>query len=213
MVVLPGPKDHRITKERIMAKGESQYQSAGKKVVRFESKPIPKGDYELTLLDKGLEVRRSKDKGPDAIPYIGCRFAAEGTAAKEGGKNRLVFVNFFLSLKPGADGIVMPERQGGIVEYLRANGKELDVGIKTLTLEDGSTVNYLDAEAILEMLQEMTDTTTPAYVTIEAGRDPKGGDDRNKVSYWGAKEADEGEGEEEEAPKAPAGKKALPKKK
>lgn len=197
-----------------MAKGESSYSSAGKQVVRFESKPIPKGDYELTLLDKGLEVRRSKEKGPDAVPYIGCRFAAEGTAAKEGGKNRLVFVNFFLSLKPGADGIIMPERQGGIVEFLRANGKELDVGVKTITKEDGSTENYLDAEAIVEMLQEMTDTTTPAYVTIEAGRDPKGSDDRNKVSYWGAKEADEGEGEAEApAPKAAAGKSKLPAKK
>lgn len=194
-----------------MAKGEATYSSSGKNVVRFESKPIPKGDYNLTLLGKGLEIRRSKDKGPDAIPYIGCRFAAEGTAVKEGGKDRLVFVNFFLSLKPGADGVVMPERQGGIVEFMRANGKELEgVGVKTLTKEDGSTESYLDAEVIIEQLKEMTDTTTPGFVTIEPGRDPKGSDDRNKVSYWGAKEADEAE---EEAPKAPAAKGKLPAKK
>lgn len=195
-----------------MAKGEASYSSAGKTVQRFENKPIPKGDYNLTLLEKGLEIRRSKEKGPDAIPYIGCRYAAEGTEGKEGGKPRLVFVNYFLSMKPGADGVIMPERQGGIVEFMRANGKELDVGVKTLTKEDGSTEQYLDAEAILEMLQEMTDTTTPAYVTIEAGRDPKGADDRNKVSYWGAKEEAEEE-EEEKEPAKPASKGKLPAKK
>lgn len=212
MMVLPGPKDHRIKKERIMAKGEATYSSADKKVVRFENKPIPKGDYELVLLEKGLEVRRSKEKGPDAIPYIGCRFGVQGTEAKEGGKPRLVFVNFFLSLKPGADGIVMPERQGGIVEFLRANGKELEgVGIKTLTKEDGSTEQYLDAEAIVEMLKEMSDTATSAHVTIEPGRDPKGSDDRNKVSYWGAKDDESEEPAKEE--EKPAGKKTLPKKK
>lgn len=202
-----------------MAKGEgSTYSSAGKKVVAFDFKPLPAGDYDLLLQSNGLEVRRSQEKGPDAIPYISCRFEAQGTAQKEGGKNRLVFHSFFLSLKPGSDGVIMPERGGGIVQFLRANGQELEgIDVKTVEKEDGTSEDYLDAEAVLELLQDMTDSVTKGHVAVEAGRDRQGNVDpkapgRNKVSNWlGAEEAEEEEGEEEK-PKA-SNKKPLPKKK
>lgn len=193
-----------------MAKGEATYSSEGKKVQRFVNTPFPKGDYGLLLQGKGLEIRRSKEKGPDAIPYIACRFEAQGTA-KDGGKNRLVFHNFFLSTKPGTDGVIMPERQGGIVEFMRANGQELKCGLKELTKEDGTVEKYLDAEAVLEQLTEMVDTVTQGHVVIESGRTPD--EDRNKVSYWKGADDEEGEEEAEEEKPAATGKKPLPSKK
>lgn len=189
-----------------MAKGES-YSSAGKQVHGFSFQPIAKGDYKLKLLEEGLGVKKSEAKGPDAIPYINTRFEVLDSAAKEGQKNRLVFPMFFLSLEPGKDGIIGPERQGGIVEFLRANGKELQTGVLSQTQEDGSVVKYLDPKPILEMLQEMTDGITDAHIDIEPGRDSKGNKDpkvpgRNRVQKWLGADAVAPD-EDDEAPAPP----------
>lgn len=197
-----------------MAQGET-YSSAGKPVVAFESKPIAAGDYPLLLQEQGLEIKRSEEKGPDAIPYVNTRQEAQGTAAKEGAKNRLVFHPFYLSLEPGTDGVIMPERGGGIVQYLRANGKELgNCPVLTLVKSDGTKVKYLDPEYIVSLLQEMTDTVTQANVAVEAAKDRAGklipgAPGKNKVRNWLGADA------VEETPKAPAPKTAtnLPKKK
>lgn len=156
-----------------MAKGEQRFSGSGREVQHFNFNPIPEDDYGLLLQEDGLMVKKSEEKGPDAIPYINCRFAAQGTAAKEGQKDRVVFHMFFLSLKPGSDGVVMPDRGGQLVEFYRARGVELDAPILSKTLEDGSTVDYLDPEPILEQLKEWTDTVTDAHVVIEKDRDQK----------------------------------------
>lgn len=156
-----------------MAKGEQRFSGAGREVQHFNNTPVPEDDYGLVLLEDGLGVKKSEEKGPDAIPYINARFTAQGTAAKEGQKDRMLFHMFFLSLKPGSDGVVMPDRGGQLVEFYRARGAELDAPIITKTLEDGSTVDYLDPEPILEQLKEWTDTVTDAHVVIEKDRDQK----------------------------------------
>jgi hypothetical protein len=197
-----------------MAKGEMRYNSTGKQVVRFENKPIPRGDYQLTLLADDLKVKRSEEKGPDAVPYIGARFAAGGTAAKEGGKDRLVFVNFFLSMKPGSDGQIMPERGGGLVEYCRAHGEEADFAIRTLEKSDGTTEDYFDAEEVLEYLNGKTDTTIQGHVIIEKAKDRQGNaieghPGNNKVGHWNVSE-EVVTGAAPSAPPAPVKGKATP---
>lgn len=193
-----------------MAAGET-YSSAGKPVVAFESKPIAAGDYGLLLQSTGLEIKRSEEKGPDAIPYINTRMEAQGTAAKEGAKNRLVFHPFYLSLEPGSDGVVMPERGGGIVQFLRANGKELGgCPVQTLTKSDGTKARYLDPEHVIGLLQDMTDTVTQGNVVIEAAKDRQGklipgAPGKNKVRNWLGADA-----VESAVPAASATKKAAP---
>lgn len=200
-----------------MAKGESTFSSAGRQVVRFENKPIAQGDYGLELLETGMEVKRSEEKGPDAIPYVNTRMGAQGTAAKEGQKDRLVFVPFYLSLKPGKDGVIGPDRGGGIVEYLRANGRELDdCPVLELKKSDGTTETYLDPEHILGILQDMTGAVTQGHVRIEAAKDRQGklipgAPGKNKVDHWLVEETAPEE-DQEEVPAKPVGKKSLPSK-
>lgn len=192
------------------AKGEQTYSAKGKTIVHFENKPFPKGDYDVELQDTGLEVRRSKEKGPDAVPYIGARFTAIGTAAKEGQKDRLVFVNFLLSLKAGKDGVVNTERGGALAEFYRAHGMELEGTVKTMKLEeplpDGTDeATYLDPEPILEQLKEWTGTPVKAHIDIEPGKDRNGkaipnDPGRNRIRKFLLDEAIEA-GEDKPAPK------------
>lgn len=184
-----------------MAKGEARFNAAGTEVVHFSSNPIPEDDYQLELGEE-MEVRKSKEGGPDAIPYIGVRFIAQGTAQKEGQKDRLVFQNFYLSLKPGKDGVLNPARGGQLIEYYRAKGVELDAPVLEHKLESGETVRYLDPEAVIEQLKEWSGTVTPGHVVIEKNRDKASGKvdqkdpGRNKIGKWLLEEVDE-------APKAP----------
>lgn len=191
-----------------MAKGETRFSSEGRKIHKFENQPIPAGDYGLTLLGK-MEIKKSQEKGPDAIPYVSVRFAADGTAAKEGGKDRLAFHQFYLSLKPGKDGIVMADRSGQIVEFYRAHGEELDVPTITKTLEDGSKVDYLDPEAIIEQLEEWTDTTTDAHLAVEPAKDRTnqliaGAPGRNRIANFKVSDGEKEENTDEDKDEAPA---------
>ena len=202
-----------------MAKGETRYSSAGKPVHRFINTPIPAGPYPMELLGDGLETKKSADAGPDAIPYINSRFAAHGTEGdKAGAKPRLVFHKFFIGLKPGSDGIVMPERGGGIVEYCRSFGEEADFALKTITLEtpleDGTgKIDYFDPDEVLEYLKNKVGEVKNAHVVIEIQKDqftkkPVIGPDKkpvgqNKVGHWEL-DAETTTGEEEpEFKKAP----------
>jgi hypothetical protein len=184
-----------------MAKGEARFNAAGTEVVHFSSNPIPEDDYQLELGEE-MEIRRSKEKGPDAIPYIGVRFIAQGTAAKEGQKDRLVFQNFLLSLKPGKDNVLNPARGGQLIEFYRARGEELDAPVLTHKMEDGEEVQYLDPETVLEQLKEWAGTVTPGHVVIEKNRDRETNKvdqkdpGRNKIGKWLL------ENVQEQAPKA-----------
>lgn len=201
-----------------MAKGETRYSSAGKPVHRFDNKPIPVDDYPLELAKEGLAVKKSESKGPDAIPYVNAWFKALGTEnkEKEGAKPKIVFQKFFLSLKPGSDGVIMPERGGGIVEYARSFGEEVDFAVKTLVKSDDTEEQYFDSEEVLAYLQTKVGEVRNAHVGIEAAKDSsgapiKGNPGQNKITHWNLEESVM---TGEEAPK-PTGKnnKPLPKRK
>lgn len=207
-----------------MAKGEMRYTGSGAKVQRFDNKPIAEGDYQLEL-DDNVKVGKSTEKGPDAIPYINTQWRALGTEAKDadgnpkpGAKNRVVFHKFFLSLKPGSDGVLMPERGGGILEFCRSFGEEPSFAIKTLTKSDDTTEDYLDSEEVEAYVKSKVGEVKAAHVTIEKQKGPDkklipGHPGQNKIAYW---ELDEGAmSGEAEAPAKPAPAKGnvnLPKK-
>lgn len=216
-----------------MAVGETKFSSRGQAVKRFTNNPIPRGVYPLELLGDGMEVKVSKDNPENSIPRVGVRFAAQGTG-KDGGKDRLMFHDFFLSLKPGKDGVAMPFRGGGLVEFARAQGDELEnIDLLEKTIEvDGAPlkVKYLDPAQVMEYLESKVGVVTEGKVTIEADRDESKGPNgkfpinedhpgRNKLDNWKLDEALlQGDGEEEpeeEAPRKPVAstaKKPLPKK-
>ena len=201
-----------------MARGEMRYSSEGKQVHRFDNTPIPVNDYRLELCPEDLQVKRSEDKGPDAVPYINSRFKALDTAPKEGQKDRLVFQKFFLSMKPGSDGIIMPERGGGLVEFCRSFGEEADFAILTLVKSDKSTEDYFDPEEVLAYLEAKVGEVKSGHVIIEKAKEKdgtptKGHPGNNKIGHWNLDVGVmTGQEEEAPAPKAPVSGKAPLKK-
>lgn len=218
-----------------MATGEQKWSSRGEKVKRFSSNPIPKGTYPLELLGEGIEVKKSKSDPDNSVPRIGVRFAAHGTA-KEGQKDQLYFHDFYLSLKPGKDGVAMPNRGGQLIEYARANGDELDdIDLEEMDVTDSNgdvqTVRYLSPTQVMEYLESKVGQVHDGKLTIEAdtaqadepSKGLKKGDKypindehpgRNKLQNWAVDEAalqGEQAEEEEAAPAKPAAKvTALP---
>lgn len=160
-----------------MATGERKFSTEGRTVASgFE--PFPAGTYNLIL--KQVEVKCAN--GPGKVPYCAAQFEAEGTAKSEGGKNRILFHNFLLSLKPGKDGIVSHERGGGITAFaLAINQNMTDVDIVTVEGGESGDVEALDAREVAAWLRELVGTEVKAKVKVR--KDPTYGD-KNEVDRF-----------------------------
>lgn len=213
-----------------MATGEQKWSSRGESIKRFTNKPIKKGTYGFELLGNDMAVKLSQEDPDNSIPRIGVRFLALKTAEQEGQKDRLYFHDFYLSLKPGKDAVVMPRRGGQIIEFARANGDELDditLLEKTIIDPDGDgeqtiTVKYLDPQQVMEYLESKVGSVTEGKLTIEAEQVSRGSKEKyplseehpgkNKMEQWTLDESKLAgdQGEEEEAPARPAKTAAKP---
>lgn len=174
-----------------MTAGETVFTTEGLAPKRFETKPLPIADYDLKLVGTKAEVRMSQTSG---VPYVSVPFAAVGTA-KEGGRDRLVYHMFFLSLKPGKDGIPMTYREDQIIGFKAAAGVELTLPVRPIQANNKGTletVTILDPQALVKWLQEQDGLIVSGHVKIEKGRD--GYDDRNKIARFNAPETNESGG-------------------
>lgn len=160
-----------------MATGEKTFSTAGR-TVTTGLPPFPQGDYELKL--RKSEVR-CKDE-PGAIPYVSVQAEVLGTAATEGGKNRVVFFNLFMSLVPGKDGIVAPERGSGLVALARALDTELE-DLNVIERDfDGQHQEFLDARAVATWLQTLEGAVCRARIRISKAQN--GFEPRNEVDRF-----------------------------
>ena len=105
-----------------MTTGERTWSSNGREVKKFENKPITPGEYDLKM---GGDWVQKVAEGTGKLPYLNGSVEVLGTAATEGGKNRKVYHRLFLSLKPGGDGVVMPDRGNQL------NGLAKGLGVDT----------------------------------------------------------------------------------
>jgi hypothetical protein len=163
-----------------MSTGERTFSTAGRQVNSgFE--PFQAGNYALTL--KQVEVRQAQGAGK--VPYVAATFEAEGTALREGGKNRNLFHNFLLSLKPGKDGVVNLDRAGGLVAFARAVEVELsEVAVMTREADvDGTieTLEFLNPQEVKAWLTELVGVVVQAKVKVR--KDPQYGD-KNEVDRF-----------------------------
>ncbi len=150
-----------------MAKGEKRWSGSGDSVKRTFT-PVPSQDWEVKLVTDAAEIAAgSKEKG--SIPFIkGVRFVCFGSATVEGGKDSLIFQNFFLSLKEGKDGNVMPDYANQLKGLMKALGdiRDMDSASKTVN-EEGDTVEYLKPKEVLAYLKEHNGETLKLHSKIE----------------------------------------------
>lgn len=163
-----------------MATGEKTFSTTGRSTQAGGFEPFPAGNY--TLILKQVEVRQSKTGKP---PYVAATFEAEGTAVREGGKNRNLFHNFLLGLAPGKDGIVNLDRAGGITAFCKAIEMEL---VEVSVLERDSVVDgteehqeYLNPQEVKSWLGELVGT--PVRAKVKVRKDPEYGD-KNEVNSF-----------------------------
>ena len=150
-----------------MAQGEKRWSSEGETVKRVFI-PVPPKDWDCKMVTTSAEIAAgSTEKG--GIPFIkGIRFICFGSALQEGQKERMIFQNFFLSLRPGKDGNVMPDYANQLKGLSKALGdvRDFDVASKTIN-EAGETVDYLSPKGVLASLKEHDGDSLALHSKIE----------------------------------------------
>lgn len=140
------------------ATGEKTFVSSTGRNVKTDFKPIPDGTYGGTIRSGTIEIRRStyakEGMTPtDNLPYVTCQVELEGTAVKEGGKNRVAFVNFDLGMAANARGVIPWESQSGLLACFKSMGEEFEnVEVLTQTQSDGTEAAYLNPTQVVELL-------------------------------------------------------------
>ncbi len=187
--------------------GEKRW-SAKDEAVKRTFEPVPPQDWETKLVTDGAEIAAgNKEKG--GIPFIkGVRFTCYGSAMVEGGKDRTIFQNFFLSLKPGKDGNVMPDYANQLNGLMKGLGDIRDFpAASKVVSDDGDKVEYLNPKEVLAYLKSHNGDVIKLHSKIEndALYGKKGVVDYfieadNAFTSPAAEEAEEEE-VEEEAPK------------
>lgn len=150
------------------AQGEKNFSSEGMEVQKFDRTPIKVGDYAGVLKSSGASVKSAQDAG--SVPYVGGVYIDVLNTGVGEGQNKRVYWSAYLSLKPGKDGKVNPQRGNGLVALARAFGEELrDIPVRTMSaavkVYDKATgrstptgeleeTDVLDARAVAEWLKE-----------------------------------------------------------
>lgn len=169
-----------------MTTGERTFSTQGRKVQTNTNTLIPAGTYGITFDATGIEIAKS-DKRPDAVPYINVRFRVNGTATKEGGKDRVVFHRFLLGLKEGKDGVANVDRESGIVAFSKAIKSEME-GVEITTQQatdaDGNevTLEYLNPKQVVEYLKGFDGTELKGRIKVQKGTE--GYSDKNEVAKF-----------------------------
>lgn len=156
-----------------MATGEKTWSSQGKTPAKFESKPIPAGEYDLKI--NGDWVSKVAE-GEGKVPYLSGSFTALGSG-QNGGKDRKVFHMLFLSLKPGSDGVTMPERGNGILGLVRGLGTNINPPVVTMQGQELLSPNH-----IKQWLKANDGAVVRASVKIE--KDTGGYPDKNRIEFF-----------------------------
>lgn len=179
-----------------MAKGEKRFSTKGKQARKFESTPLPPGEYELKA--RGADAKVQKKQEPGSMPYVSVPFEALGTASQEGGKNRVIFHNFFLSLKPGKDGSLMPERADQLVGFAQAAGTDIDLGTISVRDADGNPQDVLSPQEFVAWLKANDGTVVKAKTKVRPGDEKKGYSPRAEITYFIESENAEADEDEED---------------
>ena len=171
-----------------MAKGESTWSSKGEQVKKVSFEPLPAGWYELKL-GGPIEVRKAAGEGK--FSRLSVRFSALGTG-QNGGKDRIVFHDFYLRTEPNEKGTVLVKMGGQLVDFTKALGDDVDGA--PLRKENGEAI--IDPLWLKKWLENREGEVVKGRVKVEKDQN---GEPRNKLTEFEEGEArDEDEDEDED---------------
>lgn len=168
--------------------GVKTFNTSGRTVAKTSNPPpVAPGEYTCFIRPDHIKVACS-DK-PGAIPYVAYSIEVQGSALTEGGKNRLVFTNLFIGLKPGKDGVLNIDRANGLTALTRALGTPAD-GIELLEREfEGEKVDYLNPQQVAEYLRNNAGVEFQAFIKVETSEYKGEKQEKNVVSRFVARES------------------------
>lgn len=156
-----------------MTTGERTFTSEGRKVVPPKQQLIPNGNYVLEL-QSAMDI--GKGKQYDSVPYLNISFEVEGTAAKEGAKNRKTFHMLRLGVTEGADGTANVDRIDGAVALATAMGTAFS-GIEIVSqtvinpeTQESKTIEYLNPQQMRDWLSQFKGTKVKGRIGTRAGQ-------------------------------------------
>lgn len=167
-----------------MTTGDRTFSTKGRTVAKNTFTLIPAGTYQMIL---GDAADIGKADRPDAVPYVNISFEVEGTALKEGGKNRRAFHRLLLGLKEGKDGVMNMDRPSGLTALAEALGTEIE-GLEIVTQEatdaDGNsvTLEYLNPRQVVEWVKGFAGSQVKGRIKVQKGSGDYG--DKNEVAAF-----------------------------
>lgn len=175
-----------------MAKGESKFTFGDKQKKSFSFEPFSARDCDLKLVGDSIEVRKSQRTNP-SFSRVACAFVALGTAKEEGGKDRRVFHDFYLRLKPDKNGVQTPLRSDQLKGFADATGQQ-----PAFDEVKQNNENILSPQQVVAWLKSLDGEVVRGHVRIKAGT-AEFPEARNVISeFYDAEESSEDEDENDE---------------
>lgn len=179
------------------AKGEKTFSIGSQQVKRFVNEPVPNKEWRFVLDAKGANIRKPQDESKPVAYVGGIKLRLIGSAREEGQKDRSIFHSLYLSLKPGKDGVLNPNRGGGLTELCKAMGQaNAEFPETEYTTADGETVEPgLDAKAVLNWVKELDGMEGGCRTKTKKNLK---GEDESVVDYFIEAEQDSSSSDEDE---------------
>lgn len=158
--------------------GEKNFSTEGREAKKQTFEPCAAQDWDVILHSTAASVGK-KEGG---APYVkGCYFEALGSQSYEGGPNKRIYSMFFTSLKPGSDGVIMPDRANQIVGLARALGTELTIGTTEVVMAGDVVQECLDARQLAQWLKDNDGAKLSLHSKIERSKEYG---DKSVVDYF-----------------------------
>jgi hypothetical protein len=177
-----------------MATGEKRFSVSGRKVKRIDNSPFAAGRYKL-VVQKGWEVKTPGKDSKSGLLYVNGYFTVPSVNEK-----RRLYHMFFVDLSEGSDGASMVDRNGGVTEFLKAQGVD-DAPLPVVTLvrsggdREGEKADVLSPKALAAYLNSLDGVEVEAQVKVQKGSN--GYADKNVVDFF--IEAEESASDEEDS--------------
>lgn len=157
-----------------MTTGERTFSTKDRKITK--PAPIPEGTYDVCFRTSTAEAANAKAKEgeneSDTLPYVKVQLEVMNTALTEGGKNRVVFPMFQVSLKPNEKtGTVLLDGPSGLTALAKALGTDLEgIEIVTRTTSKGDEQEFLNPRQVADWINNKAGESFRARLKVTAAK-------------------------------------------
>lgn len=151
-----------------MVAGEKMWSSKGRETKKAGFEPAPAGTYRGKILGSYAEIAKKNE--PGSVPYVKARIEFKYEDQK-----KMLFPMFFLSTKPGKNGIASPEYANGILGLARGLGQEVNFPLRAHQTGDGENIEILNPQKVVDFLKanDGSEITFELKVRKQKDRDPQ----------------------------------------